>query len=486
MTDSTGNDAILPGNSPQAVRVRFAPSPTGDLHVGGVRTALFNWLYARHMKGTFLLRIEDSDVERSTREFTEVILEGMHWLGLDSDETIVFQSARQSRHAEVMQQLIASGKAYYCDCPADMLDAKREQAIAEGRKPKYDGRCRDRKLGSEGNALRFRSPDEGETSFEDLIRGRVTIDNSELDDLIICRSNGSPTYNFLVVVDDIDMKITHVIRGEDHVTNTPRQMAIYRALDSPIPQFAHLPMVLGPDKSRLSKRHGATSVLEYRKLGYLPDALVNYIARLGWAHGDQEIFRHDELIAHFDIVHVNKSAAVFDQEKLQWVNAQHMKTRSNEELGRLVFPFMREKGYPMDDSYPVQIVAELYRDRTHTLVEMAEAVWYFFRDPAEIDPVGVKKYLRPVMIPHFEALCGIFSGLESFDRAVIQQAFEAYLAKQDMKLGKLAQPLRVAITGQTASPGIFEIIEMIGRDAVIRRTRTAIAMMQQRAASSEE
>lgn len=464
------------------VRVRFAPSPTGDLHIGGVRTALFNYLYARNKGGTFLLRIEDSDIERSTDESTKVILDGMAWLGMTSDEDVVFQSSRNERHQAVLNTLVSEGKAYYCDCSPELLAEKREKALKEGGKPKYDGRCRNRNLGPEGNALRFRIPDTGTTEFTDLIRGHVVFQNEELDDLIICRSNKTPTYNFLVVVDDIDMNITHVIRGEDHVNNTPRQILLYNALGAQPPQFAHLPIVLGPDKTRLSKRHGATSVLQYQSQGFLPDALLNYIARLGWGHGDQEIFTRDELIAHFNIENVNKAAAVFDMEKLLWVNAQHLKIADIEIITRMLEPFLDQQDFDVPDDYSRELIVELFRERVKTLVEMAAASKFIFEEPTEYDPNGAKKFLRPVMLEHFEELIRKCEELSVLDRKSAQKIIEAILEKNDMKLGKLAQPIRVAVTGTTISPGIYEVLEALGKEKVLTRLKKAVDFMKARAA----
>jgi len=481
MADMEANETKQSGGPAGPVRVRFAPSPTGDLHIGGVRTALFNWLFARNCGGTFLLRIEDSDEQRSTEASSEIIVEGMRWLELLPDEDIIYQSTRRQRHQEVMHQLVESGQAFYCDCPPDMLDEKREKAIKEGRKPKYDGRCRERNLGPEGNALRFRAPDVGTTAFTDLIRGEVVFQNEELDDLIICRSNGTPTYNFLVVVDDIDMKITHVIRGEDHIANTPRQILIYQALDAPVPQFAHLPIVLGPDKTRLSKRHGASSILEYRQQGLLPDGLINYIARLGWSHGDQEIFTRKELIEYFTIEKVNKSAAVFDPEKLLWVNAQHLKSVPPSRVAQLLLPFLKEKEYDLGTDFQGEVVVELFKERSKTLLEMADDAAFLFNEPQEYEPNGAKKFLRPVMIGPFQEVSQLFATLETFERKALHETIEAYLAPKGWSLGKIAQPLRIAVTGKTVSPGIYEVLEALGREKTLRRIQKAIDFMQQRA-----
>jgi len=464
------------------VRVRFAPSPTGDLHIGGVRTALFNWLYARNRGGKFLVRIEDSDMARSTKEASNVILEGLHWLGLDSDEETVFQSHRIERHQSVLAQLLKEDKAYYCDCTPEMLAEKRERALKEGGKPKYDGRCRDRGLGSEGNALRFRAPQQGEITFHDVIRGKVTFQNDELDDLIICRSNKTPTYNFLVVVDDSDMKISHVIRGEDHINNTPRQIAIYHALGADVPCFAHLPMILGPDKSLLSKRHGATSILEYKNQGYLPAGLLNYIARLGWGHGDQEIFSIAELVRYFDLSRINKAAAVFDIEKLQWVNSQHLKSSDVHELTQLLPEFLQYHGYNVPEDYPLDEVVHLFLDRSKTLQEVAEKAYFLFEEPQDFDPKGAKKFLRPVMIEPFEAIMNHFRKMEVFDHVSIQKCLEDFLVQKDWKLGKIAQPIRLAVTGQTVSPGIYEVLAALGQEKVLHRMDSALDYMRRRAA----
>ncbi|MBN2384319.1 glutamate--tRNA ligase [bacterium] len=472
--------------SGENVRVRFAPSPTGDLHIGGVRTALFNWLFARHHQGTFLLRIEDSDEQRSTQASSEIITQGMSWLGLEPDEAIIYQSSRRTRHQEVLQRLFEEGKAYYCDCPPDLLEEKREKAIKEGRKPKYDGRCRQRGLGPEGHALRFRAPDDGSTTFFDHIRGEVTFLNEELDDLIICRSNGTSTYNFLVVVDDIDMRISHVIRGEDHIANTPKQVLIYKALNATVPQFAHLPIVLGPDKTRLSKRHGASSVLEYYHQGFLADGLINYIARLGWAHGDQEIFTRQELIDYFDLAKVNKSAAVFDPEKLLWVNAQHIKLQPLEQVAAQLKPFLVQKGYQIEDCFPGQAIVDLFKERSKTLVEMASDAEFIFNEPQDYDPVGAKKFLRPIMIEPFQEVIALFEKLPSFTRSTITETLETYLGGKDWKLGKIAQPIRVAVTGKTVSPGIHEVLETLGQEKTLIRMKKALVFMQHRSENDSE
>ncbi|MBW1971849.1 MAG: glutamate--tRNA ligase [Deltaproteobacteria bacterium] len=457
------------------VRTRFPPSPTGKLHIGGVRTALFNWLFSRHHKGEFILRIEDTDVERSSKEDVDVILEGLKWLGIDWDEGPYFQSERLHIYQEHVKKLLDEGKAYRCYCEPEVLEAKRIKALKEGRKPKYDGTCRNLKNPPKDKpfAIRFASPQEGKTIVNDLIKGRIEFDNQELDDLIIQRRNGLPTYNFAVVVDDATMGITHVIRGDDHVNNTPRQIQLYKALGYPLPEFAHVPMILGNDKKRLSKRHGATSIMEYKDAGYLASAMVNYLVRLGWSHGDQEIFTIDELIEYFSLDHVGKSAGVFNPEKLLWVNSEHIKMTDDIELSKLLKPFVEAKGYKIDDeNLFIKQVATL-KGRANTLKEMVEIGAYYFKEEVEIDPSLAKKFLTSNILPFLEFLIKKFSQLTSFTKENIQQIFIEYMDKEKIKLGKIAQPVRVALTGGTVSPGIFELIEAIGQKRVIKRLKQA-------------
>lgn len=451
-------------------RVRFAPSPTGALHIGGARTALFNWLFARHLGGTFILRIEDTDLERSTKEFEKSILEGMKWLGMDWDEGPYYQTQRMELYKEHVARLLSEGKAYRCTCTQEELEAKRAKAMAEGGKPKYDGKCRDGSASPDKPAvIRFKAPLEGTTEFHDICRGTISFDNRELDDLIIARSDGSPTYNFTVVVDDVTMKITHVIRGDDHINNTPRQVLLYEALGYEVPEFAHLPMIFGPDRKKLSKRHGATSVIEYEKMGFLPEAMMNYLARLGWAHGDQEIFSKGELIEKFDLNAVGSAASIFDVEKLKWVNAQHMLRHTNEELAGLVLPFASKLGVTIQDKANAARAMELGKVRATTLMELAEKTAFFFRDKIEIDPKAAAKCLKQDNIEMLKKLRQKLEALDTFNEQTLQKTFEEFSSAAGLKTGDIAQPLRVALTGSTASPGIFEVLAILGKDTTIKR-----------------
>ncbi len=461
-----------------SVRTRFPPSPTGSLHIGVVRTALFNYLFARHHGGTFVLRIEDTDRERSTEEAVQVILDGLRWLGLDWDEGPYFQTQRFDLYRKHAEALLAAGRVYRCWCTKEELEARRDAALAAGRSPGYDRTCRDRTeppAGRSAFALRFRAPLDGETAFDDAIRGRVVFQNAELDDFIIVRSDGTPVYNFCVVVDDVDMRITHVIRGEDHIANTPRQILLYRALDALLPRFAHVPLILGLDKTRLSKRHGATAITEYRDMGYLADAMVNYLARLGWSHGDQELFTRAELIQYFSLEHVGSSPAVFNPEKLEWVNFQHLKATPPERLAELVVPFLERAGLPVpaDRAWLARAVAT-QRERAKTLVELAALLRFYLVD-VEPDPKAAAQHLRPALAPALDDLVGRLAALPAWDHAHLQSAFHATLAAHGLKLGTLAQPVRVAVTGGTVSPGIFEVLEVLGRERTLARLRAARA-----------
>lgn len=476
------------------VRTRYAPSPTGALHIGNVRSGLFAYLFARHNQGTFILRIDDTDRERSTKESLAEILESLKWLGMDWDEGPpdpgYFQSNRFERYREAARQLLREGKAYPCYCSAAELEAMRKQAEREHRKPGYDGRCRGKPFAPDielpdaragrNYTIRFRSPSEGETVVDDLIKGRAVFDNAELDDLIIFRSDGVPTYNFATVLDDADFRITHVVRGDDHLPNTPRQMQIFRALGMEPPAYAHLPMVMGPDGTKLSKRHGATSVFAYREAGYLPEALVNYLARLGWSHGDQEVFSREELIAYFDFDACGKSAGIFNAEKLLWLNFHYMKERPLDQLAREVRPFIEKRGFPIpgDEAWLERMVATL-RERAKTLAELADFASFYLKDDIEIDPKAAAKFLKPEVR---EALAALAAELESiganFDEESVKAAFEHVLTRYGMKLGQLAQPVRVTLTGGTVSPGIFEVISVLGKSRTIARLGAAIRQLQ--------
>ena len=458
------------------VRTRFAPSPTGDLHIGGARTALFNWLLARHHGGAFILRIEDTDVARSTQESIQVILDAMRWLGLDWDEGPFYQTQRIALYQEMAELLMSKGKAYRCYCPPDELDAKREAAMKAGLKPKYDRTCLRRKAFPQDRpfAIRFFSPDEGKTVVEDLIQGRVEFDNSELDDLIILRSDGLPTYNFSVVVDDVTMAITHVIRGNDHLNNTPRQIQIYQALGYPLPKFGHVPMILGPDKKKLSKRHGAQSVMEYQKMGYLSQAVVNYLVRLGWSYGDQEEFTLKELIEKFTLEAVGKAAAAINPGKLDWLNSQYIKRMEPDELVKKVLPFMEAKGYSIGDFDLLRKVVLSLRERVKTLVEMAELSAFYFSDEIVYEEASAQKFLREESLPILKEM------VESLSKEAILKRESSHLLIQRLAeshqapLVKVAQPLRVALTGRAVSPPIDEVMEILGKEKVIKRLQKAV------------
>lgn len=463
----------------EKVRVRFAPSPTGQLHIGGARTAFYNWLYARHYKGTFILRIEDTDRTRSTEEYINAIIEGMKWLGLDWDEGPYRQTDRFDEYKSYADKLLAEGKAYFCYCSPEELEQRRQEALAQGKTLKYDGRCRNRDKGQGKNAaVRFKMPQEGETVVHDLIRGRIVFENAQLDDLIIIRSDGTPTYNFTVVVDDVDMNITHVIRGDDHLNNTPKQIHIYAELGYEIPLFAHLPMILGADKTRLSKRHGATSVTAYKGMGYLPDALVNYLVRLGWSHGDQEVFTRDELIQYFSFENIGKSAAVFNPEKLLWLNSHYIMNSASEELAELVIPFLIkqgiiEEGQSLNKEWLSKAITPL-KERSKTLTELANSLRYYIADDVEYNEKAKAKFLnegsRDLLIELKDKLMVV----RDFSAEGIEKVFRAIIEKHNVKLGNLAQPVRVAITGSTESPGIFEVLEIMGKEKTLKRLEKAI------------
>ena len=463
----------------EEVRVRFAPSPTGHLHIGGARTAFYNWLYARHYKGTFILRIEDTDRTRSTEEYINAIIEGMKWLGLDWDEGPYRQTDRFDVYKSYADKLLAEGKAYFCYCSPEELEQRRQEALAQGKTLKYDGRCRNRDKGQGKNAaVRFKMPQEGETVVHDLIRGRIVFENAQLDDLIIIRFDGTPTYNFTVVVDDVDMNITHVIRGDDHLNNTPKQIHIYAALGYEIPLFAHLPMILGADKTRLSKRHGATSVTAYKEMGYLPDALVNYLVRLGWSHGDQEVFTRDELIQYFSFENIGKSAAVFNPEKLLWLNSHYIMNSASEKLAELIIPFLITQGIigksqSLNKEWLSKAITPL-KERSKTLTELANSLRYYIADDVEYNEKVKAKFLnegsRDILIELKDKLMVI----RDFSAEEIEKVFRAIIEKHNVKLGNLAQPVRVAITGSTESPGIFEVLEIMGKEKTLKRLEKAI------------
>ena len=457
------------------VRTRFSPSPTGSLHLGGAHTALFNWLIARHQKGVFILRVEDTDRERSREEYVTEILDALTWLGLTWDEGPLFQSSRLPIYQEYIDKLLALGAAYYCDCPPAELDARRKAALARGDKPKYDGHCRERGLKKgPDRAVRFKGPLTGVTHWDDLIKGPIAFDHQELDDLVLARADGIPTYNFAVVVDDITMGITHVIRGDDHVPNTPRQLLIYQALGAPPPRFAHMPLMLGPDRAKLSKRHGALSILAYRDMGFLPQALVNYLARLGWSHGDQEIFSTDELIRYFSLEQVTKSAGVFDLDKLLWLNSHYIKETPDAELARALVPFLSQSGISHPDLDYVAKVVPTLKPRAKTLVEMAEAARFYFLDPRPYEEKGAAKFLTPEAAPLLDEIARRLKALPDPDESALSQLFQDLVNETGLKMGQLAQPVRVALTGKTASPGLFEVIAILGKEEARRRINNAL------------
>jgi len=471
------------------VRTRFAPSPTGYLHIGGARTALFSWLFARKHGGEFVLRIEDTDLERSTPESVNAILEGMTWLGLDYDEGPFYQTKRFDRYAEVIRQLLDSGHAYKCYCSRERLEGLREQQMAARLKPRYDGHCRHGAPPPSPDApfvIRFRNPEAGKVAFDDLVRGRISFDNSELDDLVIARSDGSPTYNLTVVVDDSDMAITHVIRGDDHINNTPRQVNILRALGLDIPVYAHTPMILGSDGKRLSKRHGAVSVIQYRDEGYLPEALLNYLVRLGWSYGDQELFSVDEMVELFDIADVNRAASVFNPDKLRWISQQHIIGTDPMHIARHLAHHLGERGIDPADGPDLLAVVKAQHERAVTLAEMAQISEFFYRDFEAFDEQSAKKHLRPVAREALERAKEGLAGVGSWTAENIYQVVKDVAAELDVKMGKVAQPLRVAVSGRAATPSIDVTLHLVGREASLRRIDRALDYIAQRAAQGQE
>jgi glutamyl-tRNA synthetase len=458
---------------------RFPPSPSGYLHVGGARTALFNWLYARHTGGRFVLRFEDTDTERSSQDYVDAILESLEWLGIDWDEGPYYQTRRFNVYREYVQKLLDSGSAYYCTCPPERLEEMRRKAMATGGKPKYDGTCRNRGLGpGAGAAVRFKAPLTGVTVLDDVVKGGIVFQNEELDDFIICRSDGSPTYNFAVVVDDITMGVNTIIRGDDHVMNTPKQIQLYRALGSALPVFGHVPMVLGKDRTRLSKRHGATSVTAYRDMGILPEALINYLVRLGWSHGDQEFFTRRELVEVFDLENIGRSAGIFDPEKLNALNADHIKATPPSQLVAPLAPFMRAYGVEIAADGRTEKAIATLSARSKTLKEMAAQALFYFQDDIVYEPEAAKKFLTAEALPALKSLTARFEALEDYSEPSLEQTFKAVMAETGLKLGKIAQPARVALSGRAASPGIFEITAVIGKQQTLARLRKAIAHIE--------
>ena len=462
------------------IRARFAPSPTGYLHIGGARTALFSWLYARKHGGNFILRIEDTDLERSTAESVNAILEGMTWLGLEYDEGPFFQTHRFDRYREVIQQLLDTGHAYRCYCTRERLEQLREEQMRQKIKPRYDRFCMDRQDLPEDQpyVIRFKTPREGSIVVHDLIKGAVEFDNNELDDLIIARSDGTPTYNLTVVVDDMDMSVSHVIRGDDHLNNTPRQIHILKALGATPPAYAHVPMILGSDGKRMSKRHGAVSVMQYRTEGFLPEALLNYLVRLGWSHGDQEVFSVDEMIEHFDVSNINKAASTFNPEKLLWLNQQYIKASSPEHIAHQLSWHMGQLGIDPAQGPDLVEIVKTQQDRAKTLVEMASNCAFFYADFTEYEEAAAKKHLKPEALQPLQEVYEQLQAVEWVAEAlhgVVSQVAESL----QLKMGKVAQPLRVAISGKAATPPIDTTLFLLGREKTLARMRHAIEHVKQ-------
>ncbi len=463
------------------INVRFAPSPTGALHIGGARTALFNWLFAKHHQGKFVLRIEDTDRLRSTKAHEQSILDGMKWLGLTWDDTPIYQSERDELYRQYIDQMIDSGHAYRCTCTADELAQKREASLKNSQKPKYDGTCRDKTVSpSTPHTVRFKAPLQGHTTFKDACRGSITFENKELDDVIIARTDGSATYNFTVVIDDATMNISHVIRGDDHINNTPRQVLLYKALGFDIPIFAHLPMIFGSDKKKLSKRHGATSVMEYQDMGYLPDAMVNYLSRLGWSHKDQEIFTSSELIAAFDLPGIGSSPSIFDFEKLAWVNSQHMANLSNSDIVTSTQPFLEKNNIVLTDMDYAATALATERERAKTFDELAHISAFYFKDPCVYDEKSVKKWLKPTSLDILATCESHFHAMTDWTEESIAHSITGVMEHYDVKMLKVAQPLRIAMTGTAVSPGIYEVLAILGKDTVIKRIQHLLAYMNNR------
>jgi len=463
------------------VRTRFAPSPTGYLHVGGARTALFSWLYARKHGGQFVLRIEDTDLERSTQESVNAILEGMTWLGLEYDEGPFYQTHRFDRYNEVIDQLLEKGLAYRCDCSKERLDALREEQMKRKVKPRYDGFCRHRDIDpGQPHVIRFRNPDSGAVVFDDLVRGRISVANEELDDLIIRRSDGSPTYNLTVVVDDADMNITHVIRGDDHINNTPRQINLLKALELPVPQYGHLPMILGDDGARLSKRHGAVSVMQYMEDGFLPEALLNYLVRLGWSHGDQEIFSVDEMIQLFELEQVNKAPSAFNTEKLLWINQHYIKADDPLRIAHLLSPHMGRLDIDPTAGPDLVKVVEAQRERASTLVELARISAFYYRDFDTFDEKAARKAFKAAAVEPLALVRSRLAELPDWNREDIHAVIAGVVETLETGFGKVAMPVRVAVTGGAPSPDLDLTMELVGREATLRRLDRAIAWIEER------
>jgi glutamyl-tRNA synthetase len=458
---------------------RFPPSPTGYLHIGGARTALFNYLYARQTGGKFILRIEDTDVARSTTEMTDAILDAMAWLGLDFDEGPYFQSERGDIYNSYVDKLLETGGAYYCSCTPEEVEDMRETARAAGLKPKYNGKCRELGLGpGPGRVVRFKTPLAGKVVFDDIIKGPIAWDVQEMDDFVIRRADGSAIYQMAVVVDDALMDVTHVIRGDDHQNNTPKQILIYEALGFPLPKFGHVPMILGPDKKKMSKRHGATSVMMYKDLGYLPEAMLSYLVRLGWSHGDDELFTMEELLQKFSLAGLGKSASVFDMDKLNWTNSHFIKTGDVPRLAGILDELIRATTDFTPERPYLEAIVPLYQPRAKTLKEMAEQAAFFLHDENSLpyDEAAVAKFLTSDIREHLAVMAGRMESLPSFDHKSLEDLAAAYLEETGLKFKALAQPIRVAITGSTTSPGLFETMEVLGRERTLARFRKALTL----------
>lgn len=465
------------------VRTRFAPSPTGFLHVGGARTALFSWLYAKRQGGQFILRIEDTDRERSTAESVQAILDGMQWLGLDHDEGPFYQTDRYPRYQAIAQQLLDEGQAYRCQCSKERLEMLREAQLAAKEKPRYDGHCRDKHLPADSTpyVIRFKNPTTGVVSFTDEVYGDIHVSNQELDDLILIRSDGNPTYNFAVVVDDWDMQITHVIRGDDHINNTPRQINLFKALKAPVPIFAHLPMILGDDGKRLSKRHGAVGVMQFREEGFLPHALLNYLVRLGWSHGDQELFSMDEMIAAFDLKHVSRGVSSFNYDKLYWINQHYQKSDDPASVAKALAWHFEQQGLDITQGPALDDLVSVQAERCKTLADMCKISYYFYTDTIEYDEAAMKKHLRPVTLEPLTELYQALTHLDLWDRDTLQTCINDISVKFDINMSKIAQPLRVAITGGSMSPSIDITLALIGKARVLKRLDQALDWIAKRA-----
>ena len=462
------------------VKTRFAPSPTGFLHVGGARTALYSWLYAKRYQGTFVLRIEDTDLERSTPESVQAILDGMAWLNLTYDEGPYYQTKRMDHYEAALQQLLKKGDAYRCYCSKERLEKLRTDQMDAKEKPRYDGHCRDLNLEvrEEAFVVRFRNPLEGSVEFSDQVYGDISVKNSELDDLILARSDGMPTYNFTVVIDDADMGITHVVRGDDHINNTPRQINILRAMGAHVPIYAHLPMILGDDGKRLSKRHGAVSVMQYNEDGFLPEALLNYLVRLGWSHGDQEIFSREEMIQLFELKAIGRGASAFNTEKLLWLNQHYLKNLPSETVAEYLKPYLERRDIDYQNGPDLNLIVQAMAERSKTLVEMAEKSEYFFLDTIKMDSTAVSQHLNPEVLPAFQWFRDAISHLSDWNDAAIHELIANAAQEFNLKMGKIAQPLRVAVTGNTMSPSIDKTLYLIGKKRVLARLDQAIQAIQ--------